>query len=136
MQLVCLVVLVIAVAKIIGTWSRSRGLQRAPGVIVAHQPHQARLRSASGYGTTQHTLLKPVVRFTAPDGRVIDVLHPNAYSHPPAVGSAVAVTFDPQDPTRAEVVSGLARYFASLVTLVAVGLLLASLVGVELSILG
>jgi hypothetical protein len=78
----------------------------------------------------------PVVRFTAPDGQVIDLLHPNASSMPPAIGSPATVAFHPRDPRQAEVVSGLARYFASGLTFVMVGLVLSILVAVELSILG
>jgi len=135
LELVCLLILLAAGLKIIVAFVRSRRLRQAQGVVIAHQLHQTTMRSSSGYGSRQVTLIKPVVRFTAPDGRLVDVLHPIASSAPPPVGSPATVAFDPNDPMRAEVASGLARYFAAGVTFGAVALLLAILVGVELSIL-
>ncbi|MBW2529516.1 MAG: DUF3592 domain-containing protein [Deltaproteobacteria bacterium] len=135
LEIVCLLIMLVAGVKILITFARSLRLRRAEGVVVAHQLHHTTMRGASGYGSRQVTLHKPVVRFTAPDGRVIDLLHPIASSRPPAIGSPVPVAFDPRNPSRAEVASGLARYLGAGVTLVAVGIVLAILVGVQLSVL-
>ena len=135
LELVCLLVILIASVKIIVAFVRSRRLTHVQGVVVAHQTHQTTMRSADSYGSSHVTLLKPVVRFTAPGGRVIDLLHPIASSAPPPVGSPATVAFDPRDPTQAQVASGLARYFASGVTLVVMTLVLVIFVAVELSVL-
>lgn len=136
LELSCLLVMLVAAGKILFRLVRSRRLTRVEGTVVAHQQHVAAMRSASGYGTTRATLIKPVVQFTTPDGRSQTLLHPIASNLPPAIGSRVPVAFDPRDPSKVEVASALARYLAPGVTLAAVGLVLAILVAVELSVLG
>ena len=134
-ELICVVVLLIAGVKMLRTYARSRRLVRVQGTVVAHQEHQTTMRGASGYGSRNVTLQKPVVRFSTPSGQEIDVLHPVSSSVPPAIGSKLPVDVDPRRPEKAQVASALARYLAPGVTFAAVGLVLIILVSVELSIL-
>ena len=136
LELVCLLVVLIAGVKLLITFLRSSRLTNAPGTVVGHQPHVTTMRSASGHGSNVVTLMKPVVRYVGADGQPRDILHSVASSSPPALGTVVTVAYDPRDPSRAEVVSFLARYFGSAVVVVAVGFVLLLLIGVELSILG
>ncbi len=67
--------------------------QRAPGVVTGLH---SRVATRSSTGTT----LFPVVRFTLPDGRVVEA-ESSIGSTPPAAreGDSVTVLYDPDEPT-------------------------------------
>lgn len=70
-------------------------------------------RSPSGFTIEPKRLYRPVIRFTAPDGRAHDLTAPVASS--PAdlqIGETVTIRFDPADPSRARIDRPLYLWFA------------------------
>lgn len=93
------------------------GAQRAEGAIVGWREERY------SAGKTRNASLYPTLRFTVPDGRVIETEADVSVSAPPADPEAVTVLYDPADPNRARLSTGRG-YGESLLFLVG-GLLLA-----------
>ena len=72
---------------------------RAPGVVT-----EVRTRfvdTGGGVDTGGSLMYYPVVRFTLPDGRVVDTETPGAAPSPARQGAQVTVLYDPNSPTEA-----------------------------------
>ena len=72
---------------------------RANGLVTEVR---TRFVDTGGRGDTGHNLMYyPVVRFTLPDGRVVDTETPGAAPSPAKQGAQVTVLYDPADPINA-----------------------------------
>jgi hypothetical protein len=124
-----------AVYVLLRNYLRARRLTIVMGSVVRHEQHVTRMTGAGGHGSNRVMLVRPVIRFTAPDGRIGEVMHAIASNAPPPVGAEVRVGVDTRRGT-AEVYSPLVLYLAGTAVAFAMVLFLAILIGVELSVLG
>ena len=105
--------------SLVRTRSFLDGAQRAEGAIVGWREERY------SAGRTRNASLYPTLRFTVPDGRVVETEAEVSVSAPPADPESVTVLYDPADPRRARLSTAGGRgYTESLLFLVG-GLLLA-----------
>jgi hypothetical protein len=95
--------LLLAIGAVIARANRrfTRGARRAPGVVTGVR------WSAVGPPADTTTTPLPELRFTLPDGRVVEtVARAGTTLDAMQEGKAVTVLYDPDDPARAQVASG------------------------------
>ena len=134
LDFIALCVLIAGLVTLIRAKLRSGRQHRADATVVEHQRYLGTMRASSG-SSMRTTLIKPVLRFEV-EGREHAFVSRIGSNMPPAIGSVVRVAYDPSNPDRAELDSGLARYLVPGALLFAGLLLLAIFIPVGLSAIG